>query len=128
MDHFTVLMLLLIVAFTLLSGSRGCGPGYKIVKFLHVSDIHLDPFYNPSKDVDTYCHSFEGSNDTADYKAPYGRIGCDSPELLWESTLSAMKEKGEGAKFIILSGRGSELVHKDQIITSTGPSLIEIKR
>ncbi|XP_015775401.1 PREDICTED: acid sphingomyelinase-like phosphodiesterase 3a [Acropora digitifera] len=74
----------------------------KIMKFLHVSDIHLDPFYNQSMDKDTYCHKSNGSKTTADYKAPYGRIGCDSPEWLWESTLRAMKSKG--ADFMLLTG------------------------
>lgn len=74
----------------------------KIMKFLHVSDIHLDPFYNQSMDKDTYCHNSNGSETTADYKAPYGRIGCDSPEWLWESTLRAMKSKG--ADFMLLTG------------------------
>ena len=74
----------------------------KIMKFLHVSDIHLDPFYNQSMDKDTYCHNANGSETTADYKAPYGRIGCDSPEWLWESTLRAMKSKG--ADFMLLTG------------------------
>ena len=76
-----------------------------------MSDIHFDPSYDQSMDTDTYCLSTEESNATADYEAPYGRIGCDSPEWLWESTLSAMKEKGGGgAKFILLTGKEIELL------------------
>ena len=41
----------------------------------------------------------------ADHEAPYGRIGCDSPEWLLESTLAAMKEKGKDAEFILLTGK-----------------------
>lgn len=74
-----------------------------ILKFLHVSDIHLDPFYDKSIDKTTRCHA-AGSTSNADYEAPYGRIGCDSPTDLLELTLSAMREKGDNAKFIILTG------------------------
>ena len=77
----------------------------KIVKFLHVSDIHFDPFYDKSMDKDTYCHNSGDSEPTADYEAPYGRVGCDSPEVLWDSVLSAMKDKGSGAKFMLLTGK-----------------------
>lgn len=112
--HLPIILLLLIVASTLPADSRRCGPRCfkkrKIVKFIHVSDIHFDPSCDQSMDTDTFCHSTEGSNATADYEAPYGRIGCDSPEWLWESTLSAMKEKGEGAKFILLTGKEIELL------------------
>lgn len=100
--HLAVLFLL-AVSFVLQAESRKYGKKCKkIMKFLHVSDIHLDPFYNQSMDKDTYCHNSNGSKTTADYKAPYGRIGCDSPEWLWESTLQAMKSKG--ADFMLLTG------------------------
>ena len=76
---------------------------YHVMKFLHISDFHFDPFYDKSWSVESYCHT-QGSNATADYEAPYGRIGCDSPESLLDSSLQAMKKHGDGVKFIILSG------------------------
>ena len=71
------------------------------LKFFHVSDVHLDPFYNKAADVSTYC---QGSGLTADYEAPYGRIGCDSPLALWKIALLGMKEEGQSAEFMMLSG------------------------
>ena len=107
-----VLIFLFIAAFTLPAQSRRCaGPRCmkrrtaEIVKFFHVSDIHLDPFYNQSITADTSCRKTEGFQ-IADYEAPYGRVGCDSPEWLWGNALAAMKEKGDGAKFMLLTGRG----------------------
>ncbi|RMX40093.1 hypothetical protein pdam_00002226, partial [Pocillopora damicornis] len=74
------------------------------LKFFHVSDVHLDPFYNKAADVSTYC---QGSGLTADYEAPYGRIGCDSPLALWKIALLGMKEEGQSAEFMMLSGDSS---------------------
>ena len=95
MGHSVVFLLL--ISFTLSTES-------KPLKFFHVSDIHFDPFYNASADEKTWCHYWEGSCARADYEAPYGRIGCDSPKILWKIALSGMKEKGCDAEFMMLSG------------------------
>ena len=71
------------------------------LKFFHVSDVHLDPFYNKAAYVSTYC---QGSGSTADNEALYGRIGCDSPLTLWKIALLGMKEEGQSAEFMMLSG------------------------
>ena len=108
MSH-SAMIFMLVASFPLQADSRRCGPRCfskrNVLTFLHVSDIHFDPGYNQSMNEDTYCHSSDDSQPTADYEAPYGRIGCDSLEWLWDSALSAMKEKGKGAKFILLTGR-----------------------
>jgi len=54
-------------------------------------------------DESNWCES-SGASSTADYEAPYGRIGCDSPAALWLITLDGMKEKARDAKFIMLAG------------------------
>ena len=73
------------------------------LKFLHVSDVHYTPFYNKSVDESNWCQS-SGATSTADYEAPYGRIGCDSPADLWLIALKGMKEKARDANFIMLAG------------------------
>ena len=94
-------LLLIILAFAL---PTDCWLfGRHELKFLHVSDVHYTPFYNKSLDENSWCQSSEDSS-IADYEAPYGRIGCDSPADLWLITLDGMKEKARDAKFIMLTG------------------------
>ncbi len=107
--HSVPVFFFILLAFTLPADCRRCRSklcniGKNKLKFLHVSDIHLDPFYDKSSDESTWCHRSAGSNSSADYEAPYGRIGCDSPEELLTITLAGMKEKGKEAKFIVFSG------------------------
>ena len=106
MSHSVVFLLL--ISFTLSIES-------KPLKFFHVSDIHFDPFYNASADEKTRCRYWEGSGTRADYEAPYGRIGCNSPEMLWKIALSGMKEKGCDAEFMMISGTKLELLCKMEI-------------
>ena len=82
-----------------------------VVKFIHLSDIHYDPFYNKTIPGSSFCRR-QLSNNTAKYVAQYGRIGCDSPALLFENSLDAMKNlsQGEEVKFILLTGRSGFLM------------------
>ena len=100
-----LVLFLIILAFTLSVDCRRCRGNLcnnNRLKFLLVSDIHLNPFYNKSLGASTWCSPLAGSS--VDYEAPYGRIGCDSPEDLLTITLAGMKKKGNDAKFVILSG------------------------
>ncbi|XP_073228065.1 cyclic GMP-AMP phosphodiesterase SMPDL3A-like [Porites lutea] len=106
MNRLILLIFVVIIGFCLLAEGWKKGRRHrkrKVTKFMHVSDVHFNLFYNQSISKDTSCRSTEGFK-IADYEAPYGRIGCDSPEWLLESTLAAMKEKGKDAEFILLTG------------------------
>ena len=78
-----------------------------IMKFIHLTDIHYDPFYNKSISKSSFCRSQGASNITAKYLAKYGRIGCDSPASLFENTLDAIKNVTveEDVSFILLTGK-----------------------
>ena len=109
MGHSFAALFLIILAFALPTDSRrrkgslfNKGRSHKL-KFIHISDVHYTPFYNKSVDESSWCQS-SGANSAADYEAPYGRIGCDSPADLWLIVLDGMKEKARDAKFIMLSG------------------------
>ena len=107
MNRLILLIFVVIIGFSLLTEGWKKGRRHrkrKVTKFMHVSDVHFDLFYNQSISKDTSCRSTEGFK-MADHEAPYGRIGCDSPEWLLESTLAAMKEKGKDAEFILLTGK-----------------------
>ena len=82
-----------------------------IMKFIHLADIHHDPFYNKTISRSNFCRSQGASNDTAKYVAEYGRIGCDSPKSLFENTLDAIKgiSVEQNVSFILLTGKWKEL-------------------
>ena len=78
-----------------------------IIKFIHLADIHYDPFYNKTISRRNFCRSQGASNDTAKYIAEYGRIGCDSPKSLFENTLDAIRNVSveQDVSFILLTGK-----------------------
>lgn len=113
MNRLILPIFVVIIGFCLLTEGWKKGQRHrkrKVTKFMHVSDVHFDLFYNQSISEDTSCRSTEGFK-IADYEAPYGRIGCDSPQWLLESTLAAMKEKGKDAEFILLTGKSGVKAH-----------------
>lgn len=80
-----------------------------VLKFIHLADIHYDPFYNKTIDKTAFCRSQEGSKNTAKYVAEFGRIGCDSPASLFENSLDAIKNVSheEGVSFVLLTGKST---------------------
>lgn len=75
------------------------------LKFFHISDLHVDPEYVKSISTHTYCRNYSDWA-LADYAAPYGRPGCDAPELLVRDAFRAMKtiSREETPDFIIVTG------------------------
>ena len=61
------------------------------LKFLYVSDFHLDPLYKANVSAENKCREVINAT-AAKYEAPYGRIGCDSSQLLVEKTLGSMRD------------------------------------
>lgn len=87
-----------------LSGSQLSFPT-SWIKFYHISDVHLDPDYVDTVSKTTFCRNATNYI-LADYAAPFGRIGCDSPETLVRNTFRAMKNasKVEPPDFIVVTG------------------------
>nr|XP_002122011.1 acid sphingomyelinase-like phosphodiesterase 3b [Ciona intestinalis] len=72
-------------------------------KFWHVTDLHLDFYYDETKiDANTICPSSFGEN-TMD-AGPFGDYRCDSPWRLVQSAISAMKNIEGDPDFIIWTG------------------------
>ena len=78
-------------------------------RFLNISDIHFNPFYDPSivpalnaSDVDKWRGIFEGSSDTLLSSYSNGRHDADYPLLI--SSLQAMKAASPDPDFIIIPG------------------------
>ena len=81
------------------------------VNFLHVSDMHLDVYYNRSTSTKSFCRSIPNTRNVtptaAPFDGPYGRVGCDSPIALVKSSLDFMKilsKNGKNIKFFVFSG------------------------
>ena len=77
-----------------------------LVHFIHVSDINLDLKYNSSVSSSDSCR-FNAAIIEAAFDAPFGRTGCDTPGLLLNSSLEAMKNVSKGKKldFVLISGK-----------------------
>ncbi|XP_008064713.1 acid sphingomyelinase-like phosphodiesterase 3b [Carlito syrichta] len=79
-------------------GVSGAEPG----KFWHISDLHLDPDYSVSKDPLKVCPS-AGSQPVLN-AGPWGDYLCDSPWVLINSSIYAMKEIEPEPDFIFWTG------------------------
>ena len=77
-----------------------------VIKFIHLSDIHYDPFYDKNVSNSFFCRR-QMANSTAKYFAPYGRVGCDSPVRLVENSLDAMRNvtTEEEVNFLLVTGQ-----------------------
>ena len=77
-----------------------------VTKFIHLSDIHYDPFYDKTISKSFFCRQQMANSSTANYVAQYGRIGCDSPALLLENSLDAIKNvtREKEVSFVLVTG------------------------
>ena len=113
-----VLLLILILTFALKfncagddsdDGTKGTSSteneSGEVLKFLVASDFHLDPLYKDNVSPTDFCRS-KVNGTAADYQAPYGRVGCDSPKLLLDTILKGMKDvdSEEDVSFLLLTG------------------------
>ncbi|KAL7313639.1 hypothetical protein PS15m_007362 [Mucor circinelloides] len=73
-------------------------------KFLHITDIHIDPNYLEGADPDSFCHKHGKKRSSETGK--YGALGtdCDSPEALVDATFNFLKESITDIDFIIYTG------------------------
>ncbi|KAI9482810.1 MAG: Metallo-dependent phosphatase-like protein [Benjaminiella poitrasii] len=73
-------------------------------KFLHITDVHLDPYYRVGADPDSYCHKH--GKKRSDKSGKYGALGtdCDSPKALVDATFSFLKEEVKNVDFILYTG------------------------
>ncbi|KAK7061730.1 RFX-type winged-helix domain-containing protein [Favolaschia claudopus] len=75
-------------------------------RFLHITDMHPDPFYRPKTAEKTSCHRKKGKkkkNDSGFYGEPYS--DCDSPFRLTNFTLDFLEKKwASEIDFVIWTG------------------------
>ncbi len=72
-------------------------------RFLHITDLHPDPYYAKGTDPDTACHYGKHFSETGKYGAP--RTECDSPLALIDATFKWIEENLKGEiDFIVWTG------------------------
>lgn len=71
-------------------------------KFWHISDLHLDPDYKVSEDPLQVCPS--AGSQPVPSAGPWGDHLCDSPWVLINSSIYAMKEIEPEPDFILWTG------------------------
>lgn len=72
-------------------------------KFLHITDIHPDPFYEVGTDVDEACHRKKGDDSTGTYGHPISQ--CDAPSSLVNATFDWIeKNLKDEIDFVIWTG------------------------
>ncbi|KAL2313375.1 Endopolyphosphatase [Schizosaccharomyces pombe] len=87
-------------------------------RFLHITDMHPDIYYEKGSTVDHYCHSYDhNSDDTPLGKSKVGYLSpgpgyeCDSSPALIDKTLEWLKEHQDdvlgGIDFILWTGDNS---------------------
>ncbi|CAI4384137.1 ALI_HP2_G0032830.mRNA.1.CDS.1 [Saccharomyces cerevisiae] len=75
-------------------------------RFLHITDIHPDPYYVEGSSIDAVCHTGKPSK-KKDVAPKFGKAmsGCDSPVILMEETLRWVKENlRDKIDFVIWTG------------------------
>ncbi|XP_029801725.1 acid sphingomyelinase-like phosphodiesterase 3b [Suricata suricatta] len=82
-------------------------------KFWHISDLHLDPDYKVSEDPLQVCPS-AGSQPVPN-AGPWGDYLCDSPWVLINSSVYAMKEIEPKPDFIIWTGDDTPHVPNERL-------------
>ncbi|XP_004679460.1 PREDICTED: acid sphingomyelinase-like phosphodiesterase 3b [Condylura cristata] len=82
-------------------------------KFWHISDLHLDPNYNASGTPLQVCPS-AGSQPVPN-AGPWGDYLCDSPWVLINSSIHAMKEIEPEPDFILWTGDDTPHVPNDEL-------------
>jgi endopolyphosphatase len=70
--------------------------------FVHITDLHIDPYYQQGASKSSYCHRFEQGKPSA---GPNGArlTKCDSPTALVQNTIDRIKQS-HNVQFVVLTG------------------------
>ncbi|KAI7899685.1 Metallo-dependent phosphatase-like protein [Cokeromyces recurvatus] len=73
-------------------------------KFLHITDIHIDPLYLEGSDPSRICHTITGNG--SEITGKFGALGtrCASPVPLVDATFKFLKKEINQIDFIIYTG------------------------
>lgn len=97
--------------------------GAELGRFWHISDLHLDPNYTVSKDPLQVCPS-AGSQPVLN-AGPWGDYLCDSPWVLVNSSIYAMKEIEPKPDFILWTGDDTPHVPNERLGEAAVLAIVE---
>lgn len=92
------------------NGTNGTNvTNWRIERFFHLSDIHIDPYYDAKADQSTFCRAELKMHCSVDLSAPHmpnpnGQFGCDTPQSMFNSSLASMLDVDSAPSFILISG------------------------
>ncbi|CAG8439369.1 1380_t:CDS:2 [Dentiscutata heterogama] len=74
-------------------------------KFLHITDLHVDPYYLESSDPTSFCHRYS-PNSVLNIAGKFGLLSspCDSPYPLTNSTFEFMRSNFKDIDFVVFTG------------------------
>jgi endopolyphosphatase len=73
--------------------------------FLHVTDIHLDPWYDPYGSEKNVCHPGNNTQEYRPFGTPYSV--CEAPPTLVKQLFRFIKNQTNNIDFIIWTGDSS---------------------
>lgn len=91
-------------------------------RFWHITDLHLDPSYQPGPDPTKVCSSSRG--EAAAHAGLFGDFLCDAPYALIQSAFAHMAPLTRPQDFIIWTGDSPPHVPADQLSTDSVIRLI----
>ncbi|KND00264.1 uncharacterized protein SPPG_04594 [Spizellomyces punctatus DAOM BR117] len=116
-DKGPSLLLALLLPLLAVAAPSAKPPSHVSKRFLHITDIHYDPFYVPHSDPSTQCHrapasQFSSDTSSAPSVSHYGALGttCDSPLPLVEDTFTSIKREvlaNQDIDFVFWTGDSS---------------------
>eukprot|EP00736_Rhodelphis_marinus_P003563 Rmarinus@m.23034 len=90
------------------------------IQFFHISDVHFDPWYDPTLTPETLCRpvdppknvlgladpftTLENKHSTFDEYVAFGKLGCDAPPLLLQETIKAMRHVNPRPEYLLVTG------------------------
>uniref|UniRef100_A0A3P8V1I2 Acid sphingomyelinase-like phosphodiesterase n=1 Tax=Cynoglossus semilaevis TaxID=244447 RepID=A0A3P8V1I2_CYNSE len=90
---------------------------WRICRFWHITDLHLDPSYHLTADPTKVCVSSKGA--PVSRAGPFGAFLCDSPYSLIQSAFAHMATLTQGRDFIVWTGDSPPHVHVEDLSTET---------
>ncbi|KAJ2744022.1 Endopolyphosphatase [Coemansia sp. BCRC 34301] len=75
-------------------------------RYLHITDLHVDPLYAPGSTAYSQCHRRSPSTDNSSRSGYFGRPNskCDSPVALINATADYLRREWRGVDFVAWTG------------------------
>jgi hypothetical protein len=93
--------------------------------FVHVTDVHWDPYYTAGASVSNDCHIHK-SFETQSGAGPFGDRNCDSPTSIVASAFKFMSRLTPTPDFVVWTGDSARHDHDPSLPTSMNEVLGEI--